>query len=66
MVNLSPKAMRFTVEALEYRILAYTKQLESPDLQDDEASDISNDLMFLESLLQDFKTALKMPMAQVF
>lgn len=66
MVNLSPKAMRFTAEALEYRILAYTKQLESPDLQDDEASDISNDLMFLESLLQDFKTALQMPMAQVF
>jgi hypothetical protein len=40
--------------------------LESPDLQEDEASDLTNDLMFLESLLQDFKAALQMPMAQVF
>jgi hypothetical protein len=66
MVNLSPKAMRFTVEALEYRILAYEQQLEVPDLDEDRASDLTNDLMFLEALLQDFKKALEMPMAQVF
>jgi hypothetical protein len=66
MVNLSPKAVRFTVEALEYRILAYEQQLEVPDLDEDRASDLTNDLMFLETLLQDFKKALEMPMAQVF
>jgi hypothetical protein len=66
MVNLSPKAMRFTVEALEYRILSYEQQLEVPDLDEDQASDLTNDLMFLEALLQDFKKALEMPMAQVF
>lgn len=66
MVNLSPKAMRFTVEALEYRISAYEQQLECTDLHEDQASDLTNDLMFLESLLQDFKKALEMPTAKVF
>ena len=66
MVNLSPKAMRFKVEALEYRISAFEQQLERADLHEDEASDLSNDLMFLESLLQDFKQALEIPTAQVF
>lgn len=66
MINLSPKAMRLTIEALEYRILAYEQQLEALDLDEDQASDLTNDLMFLESLLQDFKKALAMPMAQVF
>jgi hypothetical protein len=66
MVNLSPKAMRFTVEALEYRISAYEQQLERTDLHEDESSDLTNDLMFLESLLQDFKKALEIPTARVF
>jgi predicted site-specific integrase-resolvase len=66
MVNLSPKAMRFTVEALEYRISAYEQQLERTDLQENESSDLTNDLMFLESLLQDFKKALEIPAARVF
>lgn len=66
MINLSPKAMRLTVEALEYRILAYEQQLEAPDLDEDNASDLTNDLMFLEALLQDFRKALEMPTAQVF
>ena len=66
MVNLSPKAMRFTVEALEYRISAYEQQLERSDLPEDEASDLTNDLMFLESLLQDFQKALTIPTTPVF
>jgi predicted site-specific integrase-resolvase len=66
MVNLSPKAMRFTVEALEYRISAYEQQLERADLQENESSDLTSDLMFLESLLQDFKKALEIPAARVF
>jgi hypothetical protein len=57
-VNFSPKAIRFIVEALEYRILAYQKQLEAENLNDDEVSDITNDMMFLESLLQELKKAL--------
>jgi hypothetical protein len=65
-MNLSPKAMRFMVEALEYRILAYEQQLESSNLDDDAASDITNDLMFLESLLQEFKKTLATPAAPVY
>lgn len=57
-MNFSPKAIRFIVEALEYRISAYQKQLETENLNDDEVSDITNDMMFLESLLQELKKAL--------
>jgi hypothetical protein len=49
-MELSPKAIRFMIEALEFRIDAYQKQLEKVD--DDEASDITNDMMFLKSLSQ--------------
>jgi hypothetical protein len=65
-MNLSPKALRFMVEALEYRVAAYEQQLETSDFQEDEAADVTNDLMFLESLLQDLKKSLETPAAQVF
>jgi hypothetical protein len=65
-MNLSPKALRFMVEALEYRVAAYEQQLETSDFQEDEAADVTNDLMFLESLLQDLKKSLETPSAQVF
>jgi hypothetical protein len=66
MMNLSPKAMRSITEALEFRIAAYQSQLDSEELSEDEVSDVTNDSMFLESLLQDLKKALAMPVAQVF
>jgi hypothetical protein len=66
MMNLSPKAMRSIAEALEFRISAYQSQLDSEELSEDEISDLTNDAMFLESLLQDLKKALAMPVAQVF
>jgi hypothetical protein len=66
MINLSPKAMRSIAEALEFRIAAYKSQLDSEELSDDEISDVTNDSMFLESLLQDLRKALAIPVAQVF
>jgi hypothetical protein len=66
MMNLSPKAMRSIVEALEFRIAAYQSQLGSEQLLEDEASDLTNDSMFLESLLKEMQKALAMPVAQVF
>jgi hypothetical protein len=66
MVNLSPKALRFMVEALEYRVVAYEAQLEDETLDDDQVSDVTNDLMFVESLLEDLKKSLEAPIAQVF
>jgi hypothetical protein len=65
-MNLSPKAMRSIVEALEFRIAAYQSQLDSEELSEDEVSDLTNDSMFLESLLQDLQKALAVPVAQVF
>jgi hypothetical protein len=66
MMNLSPKAIRFLVEALEFRIATHQAQLDEPELYEDEASELTNDMMFLESLLQDFKKALDVPVSQVF
>ncbi len=66
MINLSPKALRFTVDALEYRISAYEQELDNAELSEDQVSDLSNDLMFLEALLQDFKATLDRPTAQIF
>ncbi len=66
MMNLAPKAMRSIVEALEFRIAAYQNQLDNEVLSEDETSDLTNDLMFLESLLQQLQLALETPIAQVF
>jgi hypothetical protein len=66
MMNLSPKAMRSIVESLEFRIAAYQNRLDTDVMSEDEASDLTNDLMFLESLLQEFQQALALPVAQVF
>ncbi len=65
MVNLSPKAMRFLVDALEYRMADYEQRLEQ-ELDEDIASDLNNDLMFMESLHQELQAALETPIAQVF
>ncbi|MBN3910707.1 MAG: hypothetical protein ACYTXT_33660 [Nostoc sp.] len=65
-MNFSPKAIRFIVEALEYRIEAYQKQLETENLNDDEASDMTNDMMFLESLSQELKKELSTIAPSVF
>lgn len=55
-MNLSPKAIRFILEALEYRIQAYQAQLET-GLDEDEAADVTNDVMFLEALQQELEKA---------
>ncbi|MEH2263435.1 hypothetical protein [Nostoc sp.] len=65
-MNFSPKAIRFLVEALEYRIEVYQKQLETENLNHDEVSDITNDMMFLESLSQELKKTLSTVCPSVF
>jgi len=64
-MDLSPKAIRFILEALEFRIAAYHKQLKDEDLDDDETADIGNDVMFLESLSQELKQIPKRSTSQV-
>lgn len=65
-MNFSPKAIRFIVEAIEYRIETYQKQLETENLNEDEISDITNDMMFLESLSQELNKALSTIAPSVF
>jgi hypothetical protein len=65
-INLSPKAIRFLVETLEYRINAYQSQLDEPELSEEDASELTNDMMVLESLLDDLKKTLDVPVSQVF
>ncbi|GBO54762.1 hypothetical protein APA_2813 [Pseudanabaena sp. lw0831] len=54
------------VEALEFRIAAYQNQLDTEAISDDEISDLTNDLLFLESLLQEFQQTLDTPIAKVY
>lgn len=58
-MNLSPKAIRFIVEALDYRLKAYQERLKVEDLDEDEASDIANDSGFLEALRTELAKTLK-------
>ncbi|UIE36880.1 hypothetical protein [Leptodesmis sichuanensis] len=66
MISLSPKAIRFIAEALEVQIASYKSQLEQAGLDEDRAADLTNDLMFLEALLEDLKRSLAQPTAPVF
>ena len=63
-MNLSPKAIRFIIEALDYRIKAYQEQLEVDDLDENEASDMTNDALFLESIRQELAKTLKASTSQ--
>jgi hypothetical protein len=65
-MQLSPKAVRFLVDAVEYRITAYQAQLASQDLDEDTTADLSNDLLFLEALLADLRVAQESTPARVF
>lgn len=58
-MNLSPKALRFIIEALDYRIQAYQEQIDSDSLDEDIVSDIGNDAMYLEVLRQELLKTLE-------
>lgn len=50
-MNLSYKDKQFLIEAIDFQLKAYQERLKTiEDLDEDEASDIGNDLKFLESL----------------
>ncbi|NEP83669.1 MAG: hypothetical protein F6K39_39415 [Okeania sp. SIO3B3] len=59
-MKLSYKATQFIVEAIEYQIVNYQKRLEEiENMDEDEASDIGNDCVFLEALRNDFLESLQ-------
>jgi hypothetical protein len=63
-MNLSPKAIRSIVDALDYRIKAHKERL-CEELDEDEVSDITNDFLFLEAIRGDLAQTLqlKVPIA---
>ncbi len=63
-MNLSPKAIRFIIEALDYRLEAYQERLKVDALDEDEISDITNDALFLESLRQELAKTLNVSTLQ--
>ncbi len=54
-MKLSPKAVRFVIEALEHYQKYHDEQLVAEGLSDDDASDLANDRLYLEALKTDFE-----------
>jgi hypothetical protein len=54
-MNLSPKAARFVIEALEHYQKYHDERLRQEGLSDDEASDLLNDRSYLEAIKHDFQ-----------
>ena len=55
-MDLSPKAIRFLIEALKQYEQDYARRLEEVDLSDDEMADLANDRQYLLALEQDLKS----------
>ncbi len=54
-MNLSQKATRFVIEALEYYQQYLGQRLQQEALSEDDVSDLVNDKRYLEAIKQDFE-----------
>ncbi len=54
-MNLSLKAARFVIEALEHYQKYHDERLRQEGLSDDDASDLVNDRQYLETIRQEFQ-----------
>jgi hypothetical protein len=63
-MQLSYKDIKFTIEAIDNLLNKYETTLDSEDIDEDEASDLGNDCMFLESLRNNLATNLKSDLTQ--
>ena len=54
-MNLSLKAVRFVIEALEHFQKFHMDRLATNGIPDDEAADLTNDSLFLEQIKKDFE-----------
>lgn len=60
MMNLSFKDTQFIIEAIDNLIDNYQERIKAiQDIDEDEASDLSNDCMFLECLRQDLAKSVE-------
>jgi hypothetical protein len=54
-MNLSLKATRFVIEALEHYRQYHDQKLQQEGLPEDEVSDLVNDRLYLEAIKQDLE-----------
>jgi hypothetical protein len=54
-LNLSAKATRFVIEALEHYQKYQDEQLQQPGLSEEEAADLVNDRQYLEDIKKEFE-----------
>ncbi len=54
-MNLSLKATRFVIEALEHYRQYHDQQLQQEGLPEDEVSDLVNDRLYLEAIKQELE-----------
>jgi hypothetical protein len=54
-MNLSPKAIRFIIEALEHYQISHEKRLRDERLTEDEVADLTNDYEYLEAIKTDLQ-----------
>ena len=54
-MHLSPKAIRFLIEALEHYQTSHAERLRDERLTEEEIADLSNDYQYLEAIKTDLK-----------
>jgi hypothetical protein len=59
-LELPLKMLNFTIEAIEYRIAAYDRDIANPSSSEDEVSDMSNDKMVLRAAVDYMKGLSKL------
>ena len=55
-MDLSPKAVRFLIDALKHYDEYFDRRLEDDGLSDDDLSDLANDQQYLLALRQDLQS----------
>lgn len=54
-MQLSPKAIRFIIEAIEFYQKHQEMRLQAPNIAEEDAADLANDNRYLESIKSDLK-----------
>lgn len=64
-MTLSPKALRFVVEALTYYLDEHDQRFQNPNASEDDRADWENDREFMEAIRQDCLDHLSQPVEPI-
>ncbi|RUT04782.1 hypothetical protein DSM106972_043510 [Dulcicalothrix desertica PCC 7102] len=64
-MQLSPKAVRFIIEALDYRIKAYKESFNNIHADSDENFYLANDIIYLEAIREELAEAIVQKLEKV-